>query len=323
VFKNIREIDMKDIKLERVLVPVTFNGDGEDTLKQAVFLKKKINFRITLIHVTPAASNLKSLVQAKLNKSLQARAMIRLIRFAKLQFKGRIPEYVDLRVEIGQHVPTIIEVANKENYNLVIIRKNERIEGLVGKLKKHSADKFVQDINCPVLSVKDRWTYRGVRNILVPVDIRQQSRDLLNWSIYLAKKLNTRITLISVLNVNIDLEKSLAYKKAKLLERSIRDEGGSCEVKIFENTGQDKIETILQYVKHEKADLVLAQGAQDILFGDSESANFISRLLHDSIKPVLRLGTDRAVYLKNLLNVEVPISIKTEETFLKEVVMNY
>ena len=307
---------MKDIKLERVLVPVSLSGDGEDALKQAVFFKKKMNSKITLIHVTPPASNLKSLVETELNKRLQARAMIRLIRFAKLQFKGRIPDYVDLRVEIGQHVPTIIEVANKENYNLVIIRKNERIEGLVGKLKKHSADKIVQEINCPVLSVKDRWTYRGVRNILVPVDIRQQSRDLLNWSIYLAKKLNTRVTLISVLNVNIELEKSLAFKKAKLLERSIRNEGITCEVKIFENTGEDKIETILQYVKHEKADLVLAQGAQDVLFGDSQSENFISRLLHDSIKPVLRLGTDRAVYLKNLLKVEIPIGFKSEETLI-------
>ncbi|WP_372642832.1 universal stress protein [Ancylomarina sp.] len=313
---------MKDVNLERVLVPVSLSGDGEDALKQAVFFKKKMNSKITLIHVTPAASNLKSLVQTELNKRLQARAMIRLIRFAKLQFKGRIPEYVDLRVEIGQHVPTIIEVANNENYNLVIIRKNERIEGLVGKLKMHSADKFVKDIKCPVLSVKDRWTYRGVRNILVPVDIRQQSRDILNWSIYLAKKLNTRITLISVLTVKIDLEKSLAYRKAKLLERSIRDEGIFCEVKIFENTGEDKIETILQYVKHEKADFVLAQGAQDILFGDSQSENFISRLLHDSIKPVLRLGTDRAAYFKSLLNVRVPISIRNEEMVLTEVVMN-
>jgi len=313
---------MKDIKLERVLVPVSLSGDGEDALKQAVFFKKKMNSKITLIHVTPAASNLKSLVQTELNKRLQARAMIRLIRFAKLQFKGRIPEYVDLRVEIGQHVPTIIEVANKENYNLVIIRKNERMEGLAGKLKKHSADKFVQEIQCPVLSVKDRWTYRGVRNILVPVDIRQKSRDLLNWSIYLAKKLNTRVTLISVLSVKVDLEKSLAYKKAKLLERSIQDEGIACEVKIFENTDEDKIEAVLQYVKHEKADLVLAQGAQDVLFGDSQSENFISRLLHDSIKPVLRLGTDRATYIKDLLSIEVPISINADKSVSEKVLFN-
>jgi len=304
---------MKEIKLERILVPVSLSGDGEDALKQAVFFKKKMNSKITLIHVTPSASNLKSLVQAELNKRLQARAMVRLIRFAKIHFKGRIPDYVDLRVEVGQHVSTIVDIANKENYNLVIIRKNERIEGLVGKLKKHSADKFVQDINCPVLSVKDRWTYRGVRNILVPVDIRQQSRELLNWSISMGMKLNTRITLISVLNVNIELEKSLAYKKAKLLERSITEGGVNCEVKIFENKGEDIIDTVLQYVKHEKADLVLAQGAQDVLFGDSQSENFTSRLLHDSIKPVLRLGTNKASYLKKVIGVQIPLNARTEE----------
>jgi len=304
---------MKEIKLERILVPVSLSGDGEDALKQAVFFKKKMNSKITLIHVTPSASNLKSLVQAELNKRLQARAMVRLIRFAKIHFKGRIPDYVDLRVEVGQHVSTIVDIANKENYNLVIIRKNERIEGLVGKLKKHSADKFVQDINCPVLSVKDRWTYRGVRNILVPVDIRQQSRELLNWSISMGMKLNTRITLISVLNVNIELEKSLAYKKAKLLERSITEGGVNCEVKIFENKGEDIIDTVLQYVKHEKADLVLAQEAQDVLFGDSQSENFTSRLLHDSIKPVLRLGTNKASYLKKVIGVQIPLNARTEE----------
>lgn len=304
---------MKDIKLESILVPVSLSGDGEDALKQAVFFKKKMNSKITLVHVTPSASNLKSLVQAELNKRLQARAMVRLIRFAKIHFKGRIPDYVDLRVEVGQHVSTIVDIANKENYNLVIIRKNERIDGLVGKLKKHSADKFVQDINCPVLSVKDRWTYRGVRNILVPVDIRQQSRELLNWSISMGMKLNTRITLISVLNVNIELEKSLAYKKAKLLEKSIIEGGINCEVKIFENKGEDIIDTVLQYVKNEKADLVLVQGAQDVLFGDSQSENFTSRLLHDSIKPVLRLGTNRASYLKKIIGVQIPLNARTEE----------
>tara|TARA_R110001583_G_scaffold50403_2_gene157326 strand:+ start:19962 stop:20900 length:939 start_codon:yes stop_codon:yes gene_type:complete len=310
---------MKNIKLERILVPVSLSGDGEDALKQAVFFKKKMNSKITLIHVTPAASNIQSLVQNELNKRLQARAMVRLIRFAKIQFKGRIPEYVDLRVEIGQHVPVVIEVANKENYNLVIIRKNERIEGLVGKLKKHSADKIVQDINCPVLSVKDRWTYRGVRNILVPVDIRQQSRDLLNWSIYLGKKLNSRITLISVLNVKIELEQSLAYKKAKLLERSIRDEGIQCEARIIENEDDDKVESLLQYAKQEKADLVLAQGAQDILFGNAQSENFTSRLLHDSVKPVLRLESTKVSFLKDILGANIPVSIKAGKPMVERV----
>ena len=202
---------------------------------------------------------------------------------------------------------------------MVIIRKNERIEGLVGKLKKHSADKIVQDINCPVLSVKDRWTYRGVRNILVPVDIRQQSRDLLNWSIYLGKKLNSRITLISVLNVKIELEQSLAYKKAKLLERSIRDEGIQCEARIIENEDDDKVESLLQYAKQEKADLVLAQGAQDILFGNAQSENFTSRLLHDSAKPVLRLESTKVSFLKDILGANIPVSIKAGKPMVERV----
>ncbi len=308
---------MKDIKLERILVPVSLNGDGEDALKQAVFFKKKMNSKITLIHVTPAASNPESLVQAELNKRLQARAMIRLIQFAKNQFKGRIPEYVELRVEVGHHVPVIIDLANKEAFNLVIIRKNERIESLVGKLNKHSTDKIVHGINCPVLSVKDRWTYRGVRNILVPVDVRQQSRDLLNWSIYLGTKLNSRITLISVLNVKIDLEQSLDYKKVKLLERSICEEGVQCEARIIENVDDDKIESLLQYAKQEKADLVLAQGSLNILFGDAQSENFTSRLLHDSVKPVLRLESTKVNFQRDRVSPNIPVGVKIDRPLVE------
>jgi len=303
---------MKDIKLERILVPVSLSGDGEDALKQAVYFRKKLASKITLIHVTPSASNLRSLVETELNKRLQARAMVRLIRFAKIHFKGRIPDYVELRVEIGQHVPVITEVANKENFNLVIIRKTDRIEGLAGKLKKHSADRIAREVNCPVLSVKDRWTYRGVRNILVPVDIRRQSRELLNWSIFLGKELSARITFISVLNVKIELEKSLAYKKAKLLERSIRDEGIVCEARIFENQEGTKMENLLQYAKSEKADLVLVQGAQDILFGDHQAEDFASKFLHDSIKPVMRLGDPNEGFFKDLLGANIPVSLQSE-----------
>jgi hypothetical protein len=158
-----------------------------------------------------------------------------------------------------------------------------------------------------------------VRNILVPVDIRQQSRDLLNWSIYLGKKLNTRITLISVLNVKIELEKSLAYKKAKLLERSICDEGIQCVSRIIENADDNKIECLLQYAKQEKADLVLAQGPQDILFGDAQSENYTSRLLHDSVKPVLRLESKKNSFLKDILGANIPVSIKADKTMAKEV----
>lgn len=310
---------MKDIKLERILVPVSLCGDGEDALKQALYFKKKLASKITLIHITPSASNLRRIVHTELNKRLQARAMVRLIRFAKIHFKGRIPEDVELRVEIGQHVPVIIEVANKENFNLLIIRKSDRIEGLSGKLKKHSADRIVRECHCPVLSLKDRWTYRGLRTVLVPVDIRRQSRNLLLWSIFLGKTLGVRISFISVLTVNVELKKSLAYKKAKLLERSIRAEGIDCESRMFENQEGTKMDAFLQYAKNEKADLVLIQGSQDILFGDNQGENYASKLLHDSIKPVFRLGSGNEGFFKDLLGANVPISLQSEMTNQKEV----
>lgn len=292
---------MKVRKLNRILVPVSLAGDGENAFKQALFFRKRLSSKITLLHVVAPCSIIDNAIQSDTNKNLQARAMIRLIQFVKIHFKGEIPEDMKLRVEMGQHISTITKVARTEEFDLVIINKTKKRKGLIDKFKKHSADQIVRESICPVLSVENQWTNSGIRDILVPIDISRKSRDLLEWSVFMGNLLNTRIHLLASLLIKIELERSLAFKKAHLMKEFIIKGGVKCKVTIVEREEGTRLDALLFGAKKQSADLVMVQGHQEMIFSDGQGEKLITEFLHSSSVPVLCLGIEMNSFFIDLL----------------------
>ena len=292
---------MKVRMLKRILVPISLAGDGESAFRQALFFRRRLSSRITLLHVIPPSLRLTNVIQTDIDKNLQARAMVRLVRFVKIHFKGKVPDNMELRVEIGQHVSIINEIAKEEKFDLIIINKNEKRHGIADKFRRHSAEKIVGESICPVLTVKHQWTNRGVRDILVPIDIVRNSRDLLKWSIFLGQLMNARIHILAALTVKIDLERSLAYKKANLMKEIIEKEGLECKVSIEVKEAENRLEALVMGAKNKAADLILVQGHQEMIFSDGQTERLHIELLHKSVKPVMFLGVGQENIFTDLL----------------------
>ncbi|WP_320018903.1 universal stress protein [Labilibaculum manganireducens] len=292
---------MKVLKINKILVPVSLAGDGENAFKQALFFRRILSAKITLLHVVSSGSRFGNVVQSDIVRSLQARAMVRLVRFVKIHFKGRIPENIELRVEIGSHILKTAEIARDENFDLIIINKTKKSNALIDKFKKHSADRLIDDSICPVLAVESRWTNRGIRDILVPVDVSRRSGDLLEWSIFMGNLLNARIHLLTALQVKIKLERSLAFKKAHIMKELIVRAGVNCKVTIVEREEETRLNALLLGAKKQSADLVMVQGHQEMIFSGGQGAKLVTGFLHSSSVPVLCLGIDQNCFFANLL----------------------
>lgn len=304
---------MKVRMLKRILVPISLAGDGESAFRQALFFRRRLSSRITLLHVIPPSLRLTNVIQTDIDKNLQARAMVRLVRFVKIHFKGKVPDNMELRVEIGQHVSIINEIAKEEKFDLIIINKNEKRHGIADKFRRHSAEKIVGESICPVLTVKHQWTNRGVRDILVPIDIVRKSRDLLKWSIFLGQLMNARIHILAALTVKIDLERSLAYKKANLMKEIIEKEGLECKVSIEVKEAENRLEALVMGAKNKAADLILVQGHQEMIFSDGQTERLHIELLHKSVKPVMFLGVGQENIFTDLLRSGNTNSVKCEK----------
>ncbi|MBN2596114.1 MAG: universal stress protein [Marinifilaceae bacterium] len=292
---------MKIRKLNKILVPISLAGDGETAFKQAMFFRRRLSANITLLHIVPSGSRIGNAIQSDTVRGLQARAMVRLVRFVKIHFKGRIPENMKLRVEVGQHISKIKEIVREESFDLVIINKTKKSNSLIDKFKKHSVDRIVDDSICPVLSVENRWTNRGVRDILVPVDVSRRSRDLLEWSIFMGKLLNARIHLLTALLVKIELERSLAFRKAHIMKELIMREGVDCKVTIVEREEGTRLNALLLGAKKQSSDLIMVQGHQEMIFSGGQGEKLVTGFLHSSSIPVLCLGIEQDSFFSNLL----------------------
>lgn len=291
---------MKVRQLKRILVPISLAGDGESAFRQALFFRRKLSSRITLLHVIPPSFRVANVIRTDLDKGLQARAMVRLVRFVKIHFKGKVPDNMELRVVIGHHVSSINQIAKQEKFDLIIINKNNKRQGIVDQFRKHSAERIVGESICPVLTVKHQWTNRGVRDILVPIDIVRKSRDLLEWAIFLGQMLNARIHLLTALMVKIELERSLAYKKAYLMKEIIEKEGLECKVSIEVRNAENRLEALLMGAKDQVADLILVQGHQEMMFSDGQAEQLHTEFLHKSVKPVMCLGIEMETIFTDL-----------------------
>lgn len=291
---------MKMNRFKRILVPVSLAVESTTAFKQALYFRKKFGAEVTLLHVVQKLGGISNVFQPNLKNSLQGRGMVRLIRFAKMHFRGRIPEDVKLRVEVGNHVNIISSITNSEAYDLVILNRSNKIDGLKARYKSNSVNQIVRESRCPVISVNDRWTGRGIRSVLVPIDISRQSRDLLNWSIILGKAFNANIKLLAALTVNIELKKSLAYKKTRIMKNLIEREGVKCSVGIVEKENSAKNDALVDGAKRTQADILLIQGFQDLMFSNSQSERLLIEFLQNSSRPIFSLGIKQEDFISDL-----------------------
>ncbi|WP_321297935.1 universal stress protein [Marinifilum fragile] len=292
---------MKANRFNRILVPVSLAVESTTAFKQALFFRKQFGAEITLLHVVQKVGGLSNVFQPSLKNSLQGRGMVRLIRFAKTHFRGRIPEDVNLRVEVGNHVQIIKSIIDSESFNLVILNRSNRIDGLAERYNSNSVNQIIRASRCPIMSVNDRWTGSGIRNVLVPVDTSRQSRDLVNWSILLGKTFNAKIKLLAALTVNIELKRSLAYKKTQIMQHLIENEGVQCSVEVVEKESNTRSDVLIESAKKTQADLLLVQGFQDLMFSNSPSERLLSDFLQSSSRPIFSLGVKDEGFVSNLL----------------------
>ncbi|RKD98737.1 universal stress protein [Marinifilum flexuosum] len=300
-------------RFKKILVPVSLEIESTTAFNQALFLKQKLGAEITLLHVVPNVGGISEVFQPDLKSEAEKKGMVRLVRFAKMNFEGKISEHVKLRVEVGNHVSIINSITSNESFDLLVLNRRNRIDALPERYKSNNVSQIVRESSCPVISVNNRWTSKGIRNILVPVDISRQSRDLLNWSILLGKIFNANIKLLAALTVKIDLTQSLAYKKSRLMKDLIESEGVSCSVSIVEKENLGKNEALIEEARKISADMLLVQGFQDLMFSNTQSERLLVDFLKYSSRPIFSLGIKEESFVSSLLKVN-----KNSEVLLNE-----
>ncbi len=289
-------------EIKKILVPVPLSGDCRIAIQKAMVFQKIFGSEIILMHVATEFSHFHRLLRPSQLKKHMQRAKIKLEKYAKQYFGGKMPEFIRMQISSGDLIPEILLAAKNTNCDLIIISKGERIVSKLSFMRNENADKLISAAPCPVLTISGKHEEKGIENILIPVDITKKITSKVAWVKYLAKKINAKVHVISVLNLDIDPLKVLAHQKALEIEHSIKEAGLSVNVELIKDKSLSMHDAVLSYISKSKPDLVLMMTHQESILFDNYIGKFASEIIHRSESPIFNLVPRKETLVGNLIN---------------------
>jgi hypothetical protein len=179
--------------------------ESEEALNCARFFAQILNSEIIGVHVIsmhqrllfdysrdPESERYSWVQKAEENYSVKLGSIADKLTAQKINFRGR--------VLIGEPSKKIIELARSEKVNLIVMGK--RGHGLLERVLIGSATlRVLRESQIPVLAVRkmDKKDSIDIRNILVPLDISEESDSALNYAIDLAERINANVLVTYVI----------------------------------------------------------------------------------------------------------------------------
>lgn len=143
--------------LSKILIPIDFSEDSERAIELALRVATRGHTTIELLHIVekqvyaPDLSLTEPVVP--IVEQVQERALGALERLAKRTIPGDMAR--SLRVEIGHASKTIVEIADEEGADLIVMG-TLGLTGVRHLLVGSTTEKVIRHADCPVLTVRHK-----------------------------------------------------------------------------------------------------------------------------------------------------------------------
>jgi len=251
---------MATFNIKKILVPVDFSEAGEKAISQAVYMAKKNNASITMVHVVESmvesydysllglSKNFKLEFETLLSNSLKQK-MEELKKDLHKQGVGEI----DYFIEGGKVYKKILELAQTTKADVVLMGTHG-VSGFKELIMGSNTFRVVGGAKCPVLSIQQKSKKDGFSSILLPFRDKPHSRESVDYVVAMAKMYNATV---HILGINTDPDEA-ALKKIQKEAQQIKE---LLDKKEIENTvdvltGHYVASLILSFAENKKADMV-------------------------------------------------------------------
>jgi nucleotide-binding universal stress UspA family protein len=193
---------MSDI--HEILVAIDFSEGSKAALEQAAFIAEQVGANLHVLHVwqvpefVPPNLGSGGPALAALGKLVESHANEELAKFvADARTRGITVSHAF--TELGVPSSTIVEVARRQKYELVVMGTNGRT-GLAHALVGSVAERVVRRAPCPVVTVREPAAERApsIKRVLAPVDYSEGSRRALDWAARLARSFGAELDVVHV-----------------------------------------------------------------------------------------------------------------------------
>jgi nucleotide-binding universal stress UspA family protein len=202
-----------EFKVNRIAVPTDFSQAANVAIDHAADLAKRFGAEIILIHILDASayggifvttqkSEYKDMELAQLKLQEESEKLRKRTGLQVLHF-----------VSSGRVYDEIVRIANEEHADLIVMGTHG-VSGWAEFFAGSNAFKVVTQSDCPVLSIQENATKTELKNIILPIDQTDETRQKVRYAVAFAKKFDATIHIASLLTddepaVRYDFEKKV------------------------------------------------------------------------------------------------------------------
>lgn len=279
------------------LVPVDFSGTSQLALEQATLLARLDQGKLVLLHVIEPLGINKTLKSLLFNIQDQEDAFV---KEAASKLKAMSD---DIAISAGITVETIVEVnkpykgilsaADKVKPYLIVMGTNG-FDELKDVFLGSNASRVISESKYPVLSFRKKPKRKGFKNIILPLDLTEETTQKLKAAIGAAKFFGATIHAISVLMTDEVRIKALLRKQLNEVAQELLEMGIEHKTALIEN--EDIVNGIFEYAYNDevKADLIMIMTRQEQHLSDFLIGSKASRVVNTSKIPVYSLAPGKS-----------------------------
>ena len=211
---------------------------------------------------------------------------------------------INKRFETGKIYKVITEIAEKENFDSIVMGTNgaSGLQQITGS----NASRVINYAKVPVVVVKDQSISKnGYEKIVLPIDLSRESRQKVTWAIHLAKRFNSVIHVIYENSSNNEVkgrifaavnqtQDILSQNNANYIVRGLDEE------KYPDSFAEDT----LAYASEINADLIMIMTQQEKGFSEFLLGSYAQQIVNHSGKvPVMCINShDTGVIMDGVFN---------------------
>jgi len=280
---------MDTFKIKKILVPTDYSETAGNALSQAIYMAKLNKATIKLIHVvipiyitTPNSSI-----------SMTDTLYVTMVNEASAELKkaaAKIEETngigVAYEVKVGNISDEICDMAEKEKFDIIIMGTHGT-SGVKEFFAGSNAYKVVNHAECPVLTVQNKTTKQGFKNIILPIRLELTSRQKVDYAIEIARLFDATIFITGYTD---DTNESQQFKVKQYVEQvekyltklNVKHQSTSLFADNF-------TKEILDYAKKNDADLIVVMKKHDFSLTQLVKGVYSEQFVNHSSIPILSI----------------------------------
>ena len=211
---------------------------------------------------------------------------------------------INKRFETGKIYKVITEIAEKENFDSIVMGTNgaSGLQQITGS----NASRVINYAKVPVVVVKDQSiSNNGYEKIVLPIDLSRESRQKVSWAVHLAKRFNSVIHVIYENSSHPEV-KGRIFAAVNQTQDILSENNANYIVRgLDEEKYQDSFaEDTLAYASEINADLIMIMTQQEKGFSEFLLGSYAQQIVNHSGKvPVMCINShDTGVIVDGMFN---------------------